>query len=145
MAAHIEASIVIDRPVEDVFDYVLNLHENGPTWAPDLESVKKTTDGPVGAGTEFAQVQNVTGMRRHTSLKFTDVEPNQSIKADAELGPISPHVTMRFSEAGEGTRVTLSGDANPKGLFKLLSPVVAKRGTKMWEARFASLKQVLEA
>lgn len=145
MAAHIESSIIVNRPVAEVFDYVLNVHENGSTWAPDLESVEKTTDGPVGPGTEFAQVQNIMGMRRHTTLKFTEVEPNRSIRAKAELGPISPDVTMSFSEAGDGTRVSLSGDGNPRGLLKLLSPMVAKRGTKMWDERFASLKQVLEA
>ena len=61
MGARVNSSVIIGRPVEEVFSYVLDLPSNGPKWAPDLESVQKTTEGPIGAGTTFEQVQTMMG------------------------------------------------------------------------------------
>lgn len=144
MAGSIESTVVIGRPVDEVFSYVLDLASNGPDWAPDLESVKQTSEGPVGAGTTFDQVQTVMGKRRNTSLQFTAIEPNHTIDAAANLGPLAPTARVTFEETDGGTRLTIRGEPNPRGLFKLLSPVMAKQGQRMWEARFAQLKSVLE-
>jgi uncharacterized protein YndB with AHSA1/START domain len=144
MGAPITSTIVIARPVSEVFEYILNFDTNGPEWATDVESVEKTSDGPVGSGTTFAQVQKVMGKQRHTTLKFVEVDPNRSIKAEAELGPLSPTVTLSVAQAGDGTQVTVSGDANPRGFFKLLSPIASRQGRRMWDTRLSSLKRVLE-
>ncbi len=55
MGAPITSTIVIARPVSEVFEYILNFDTNGPEWATDVESVEKTSDGPVGSGTTFAR------------------------------------------------------------------------------------------
>ncbi len=144
MGASITSTIVIARPVAEVFEYILNFDKNGPEWATDVESVEKTTDGPVGSGTTFAQVQKVMGKQRHTTLKFVEIDPNHTIKAEAELGPLSPRVTLTVSEAENGTHVSVDGDANPRGFFKLLSPIASRQGSRMWDARLSSLKKVLE-
>jgi uncharacterized protein YndB with AHSA1/START domain len=145
MGTSVESEVTIARPVEEVFAYVLDLEANGSTWAPDLASVEKTSEGPVGAGTTFKQVQTVMGRRRETSLRFTAVEPNQKIEAAAELGPIAPTMTLTFEQVGDQTRVAARGDANPKGLFKLLSPLIGRQGRRMWEARLSGLKNALES
>lgn len=144
MGGSIESTVVIGRPVEEVFSYVLDLAKNGPNWAPDLESVKQTSEGPVGEGTTFEQVQTVMGKRRNSSLRFTAVDPNRSIEAAANVGPLAPTARATFEEADGGTRLTVRGNANPKGVFKLLSPVMSKQGQRMWDARLAQLKSVLE-
>lgn len=145
MRARVDCEVTIARPVEDVFAYVVDLETNGPVWAPDLESVEKTTEGPVGAGTTFNQVQTVMGRQRDTSLRFTAVEPNDRIEAEAELGPIAPTMTLTFETVGEQTKVTARGDANPKGPLKLLGPLIGRQGTRMWETRLAGLKKALES
>lgn len=145
MGTSVESEVTIARPVEEVFAYVLDLEANGPTWAPDLASVEKTSEGPVGAGTTFKQVQTVMGRRRETSLRFTAVEPNQRIDAAAELGPIAPTMALMFEQVGDQTRVSARGDANPKGPFKLLSPMIGRQGRRMWEARLSGLKNALES
>lgn len=144
MSVSLESSVVIDRPVGDVYSYVLDLPSNGPEWAPDLEAVTKTTEGPIGAGTRFDQVQKVMGRRRHTSLAFTGVDPGRRIDAAAEVGPMSITAVMTFEPASSGTRVTVAGEADPRGPFKLLSPLLARNGQRMWDARLAQMKTVLE-
>jgi uncharacterized protein YndB with AHSA1/START domain len=46
----LEASVLIARPVGEVWEYVTSA-ENLPVWVPVLHEVTKITDGPVGVGT----------------------------------------------------------------------------------------------
>lgn len=144
MGSRVNSSVIIGRPVEEVYSYVLDLASNGPEWAPDLESVEKVTEGPTGAGTTFQQVQHVMGKRRNTSLTFTAVEPNQKIEAGLKAGPMDMSMKAMFDKTEEGTRVTVDGEASGRGLFRLLSPVFAWQGQKIFDARLANLKRVLE-
>ena len=144
MGARVNSSVIIGRPVEEVYSYVLDLTSNGAEWAPDLESVEKVTDGPIGAGTKFRQVQHVMGKRRNTSLELTAVEPNQKIEAGFKAGPMDVAMSAIFEATEEGTRVTIDGEASGRGPLRLLSPMFARQGQKIWDARLANLKRVLE-
>lgn len=145
MAARMASSAVIGRPVNEVFEYMINMDKNGLQWAPDLESVTKLSDGPVRAGTTFAQTQRMMGRRREGTLTFSQVVPNRRIQAELRSGPVQADVTATFEEAAGGTRVTVTGVGKPRGPLALLSPLFARMGTRIWDARFAKLKQVLEA
>jgi hypothetical protein len=50
--ARIEGDVVIDRPVEVVFDYVAD-QSNEPRYNPQMVRAEKITAGPVSAGTKF--------------------------------------------------------------------------------------------
>lgn len=145
MGAQVNSTVVIGRSREDVYSYVIDVPTNGPEWAPDLESAIKTTDGPISAGTTFQQVQHMMGKRRTTLLTFTAVEPNRRIDAEFKPGPMTVTMSVTFDEDEAGTRVTARGEANARGLFKMLTPVFARQGQKIWDARLAQLKRVLES
>lgn len=145
MGANVSTAVTIDRPADEVFDFIVNYHENGLRWATDVESVTKATDGPVVSGTSFDQVQLVMGKRRNTRLTFVEVTPPHTIRAEADLGPIRPTMTLSVESIGDRSRVVAEGRANPRGFFKLLSPVAGRKGTQMWTTRLANLKSVLEA
>ena len=50
--AVIENSVDIDRPQAEVFDYLVDLrHEL--EWNPDVVSMEKISEGPVGLGTTY--------------------------------------------------------------------------------------------
>jgi hypothetical protein len=46
----INGSILIRRPIEQVFDFVAD-ERNEPVYNPKMRSVEKTTPGPIGIGT----------------------------------------------------------------------------------------------
>ena len=50
--ARIEGEIMIERPVDVVFDFVAD-ERNEPRYNPQLVSVEQTTSGPIGVGTQF--------------------------------------------------------------------------------------------
>jgi uncharacterized protein YndB with AHSA1/START domain len=47
--ARVEHSVVIDRPVEDVFRYVTT-YERHPEWCTETEEAGATSEGPTGVG-----------------------------------------------------------------------------------------------
>ena len=139
--AKMESTVVIARPPQDVFEFFLDLDENAPKVDPSAASVTKTPPGPVGPGTTFRfRLQN----GRETVSRYTALEPNRKIAFDAEIGPMRPQCELTFEPANGGTRVTFRGDANPRGPFKLLSPLFNRRGQQVWSQRLQRIKAVLE-
>ena len=57
----ITGSILIRRPIEQVFDFVAD-ERNEPVYNPQMRSVEKTTPGPIGVGTVW-QVVMASGKR----------------------------------------------------------------------------------
>ncbi len=48
----IEGEIVINRPVEEVFDFVAD-ERNEPRYNPEMHRAEQISDGPIGVGTRF--------------------------------------------------------------------------------------------
>ena len=55
-----EQTVVIDRPIEEVFAYVTD-QTNTPYWQAGLVEVQRTTAGPIGVGTKHTFVRNFMG------------------------------------------------------------------------------------
>jgi carbon monoxide dehydrogenase subunit G len=141
-----ESVVIIERPVEEVFGFVVDL-SNIPSTDPSVQSVEKTSEGAIDAGTTFRMRQKAPplGKVREASVRYTTVEPNRKIEFEAMVGPISPMASLTFEQANGGTRVTFRGEPNPAGPFKLLSPLIERQGQRMWDKRLTRLKSTLES
>ena len=141
-----ESVVIIERPVEEVFGFVVDL-SNIPSTDPSVQSVEKTSEGPIDEGTTFLMRQKAPplGKVREASVRYTAVEPNRKIEFESMVGPISPTASLTFEQANGGTRVTFRGEPNPVGPFKLLSPLIGRQGQRMWDKRLARLKSTLES
>jgi uncharacterized protein YndB with AHSA1/START domain len=143
--AEIKSKVTIARPREEVFGYFLSLEENIPTTNPDVEWVVKTPEGPTRVGTTLRSRGKSLGRTRETTMRFTAIVPNETIRFEADIGPMRPTCVFTFDPTDGGTRVTFRGDPNPIGIFKLLSPVFVRVGTRVWAERLARAKATLEA
>jgi uncharacterized membrane protein len=141
-----ESTVIIERPVEEVFGFVVDL-TNVPTADPSVRSVEKTSEGPIDAGTTFLMRQESPplGKVREASVRYTAVEPNRNIEFEAMVGPIAPTASLTFEPADGATRVTFRGEPNPAGPLKVISPLISRQGQRMWDKRLARLKSTLEA
>ena len=141
-----ESTVIIERPVEEVFGFVLDL-TNIPSTDPSVRSVEKTSEGPIEAGTTFLMRQEAppVGKVREASVRYTAVEPNRNIEFEAMVGPITPTARLTFEQANGGTKVTFRGEPNPVGPLKIISPLISYQGQRMWDKRLAGLKSTLEA
>jgi hypothetical protein len=59
-------------------------------------------------------------------------------------GPMRPAGTMRFSADGASTRVDFEMEMNPRGLMKLMGPIIDRQSQKAVAEQFAKFKDILE-
>ncbi len=138
----LEKSIVIHRPVEDVFVFVSN-SENRPKWVP-VKEVRKTTTGPIGVGTTFTNVIKMMGRDQVSSLEVVEYLPNQAYTFKTAW-PFPCHLHHTLNPSGDGTRVTLRLEAQLNGFFKLLQPFMLRTSQRQMDLDLAALKACLEA
>ena len=109
MRAGIESMVVIERPVEEVFEFLLDLEKIIRTVDPNVESVERTPPGQIGPGTTF-RVQRTTRGRAAEVTRYMAVEPDRKIEFEARVGPVAPTGSLTFEPANGGTRVTFRGE-----------------------------------
>jgi len=69
-----EATVVIDRPIEEVFAFHAD-GENDPKFSPRVLKIAKTTDGAPGVGTVYASTVKDAGVKTKREFKLTEFEP----------------------------------------------------------------------
>lgn len=140
----VEQSVVINRPVGEVFAYVSDV-ERWDEWAAEIVEAKKTSEGPVGAGTTFSAVIKMLGRRMENEHEVTEYEPNSRFGIRVTSGPVSGEGGLSFESVNPGTKVTMAIEAETGGFFKLAEPLVARQANRQYETNLATMKDLLEA
>jgi uncharacterized membrane protein len=141
----VQSSEFINRPVEDVFAFISD-KENLPQWASDILSVKLTSDGPKAVGTTFLIVAQAPGQKVETQYTYTTYEKNKTFGGRGVAEPMMVfNDYYQFEPRDQGTHVTLRLEISPRGLFRLLQPVMRLMIGKTTHAELAKAKKVLES
>jgi len=143
MALQINSTVLIARPVEEVFAFLLDIERSAAT-DPNLVSVEKTPPGPIGVGTTYVLQQRIQGKVRQSTMRLTEIEPNHLIAFAADLGPMEAQMRLSVEPAQGGTRVTAHGEGMPRGIFRLFSRHLQRMGHRVWDMRLAQVKAALE-
>ncbi|MCH7585466.1 MAG: SRPBCC family protein [Acidobacteria bacterium] len=143
MTLRLEHSVVIDRPVEEVFAFITN-PENDLRWERRVVESTHTSEGPMGVGTTGRKVRRFLSLRLANNYELTAFEPNRKLAAKTTYGPIPFEWTATLEAVEGGTRVTFVAEGKPSGIFKLAGPILARVGQGGLEHDSASLKKVLE-
>ena len=136
--------VVIARPVEAVFSFVVRA-ENGSMWNSAVREVRKTSEGPVGVGTEYSMSRHLPQGRVENTLQVVEYEPNERYAIRVTSGPTPFFYRYTFEPLGDRTRMSLSAEGALGGAADLLSPIASiavKRGV---QANFRTLKTLLES
>jgi len=140
----IEGEIVIERPVEEVFEFVAD-ERNEPRYNSRMLRAEKISPGPVGAGTRFrAKTKTMRGSADMT-IEFTAFERPRRLASSTHMSSTDIHGTLTFNPVPGGTRMRWSWDVRPRGLLKLMSPLIARMGRSQEQTIWANLKRLLEA
>jgi uncharacterized protein YndB with AHSA1/START domain len=139
----VEKSIVINKPVEEVFSFVTG-PDNYTKWQAGVEQVIE--GGPRNTvGSQFTEVRKFMGQEMRTTLQLTEFVPNAKWAAKVVKGPVPYEVNMTFQSVDGGTKVTTSVDGEPKGFFKLAEGMVAGQLEKSLAEDAQKLKELVEA
>jgi uncharacterized membrane protein len=100
MPQRVESSVVVDAPVERVYDYWHTL-ENLPYFMSNIEEVR-----PVGEGKTRWKVRGPLGAKLEFEAQTTQDQPNESLAWNTTGGNVETSGQVRFKELGpESTRV----------------------------------------
>jgi len=135
--------ITIAAAPAKVFAFVADL-EGAPDWVPDLVSVTKLTEGPVGVGTQYSEIVKVADKEGAGSLEVTRYEPDRVFAHKGQGGPAKFTATFTVEPSGDGARVVHEYEVKLSGMAKLMSPVLTTWMKKNGEKALANLKSRLE-
>lgn len=138
----VEASAHINRPLEEVFEFVTDLSTH-PKWRHGISS-EWTSDGPVGVGSTARSVNKMLGREMESIGEITAWDPPYKHSVKAVGGPVPFENVQTFESKEGGTKVTFKGQAEVRGLFKLVEGLVSNRVQKQFEKDLQNLKKYME-
>jgi hypothetical protein len=142
--ARIDGEIVINRPVEEVFDLVAD-ERNEPRYNPRMLSSEMLSPGPVGLGSRFRAVMRSRPRRMTMTTQFTGYQRPRRLALRSHLSAMEIHGSLTFDPVPGGTRMRWSWEVEPHGPLKLMSPLVVRVGARQERAIWTGLKRLLEA
>ena len=139
-----ELSIVINRPIEEVFGVLTNL-ENDIKWRSEWVETRNTSGGTLGLGATYILTGEFLGRRVPTVYEVIEYEPIRS----AAWKTVSGHLPLTFQRTFErvegGTRFTIRYDLEVRGFFKLVMPLLAGPVKRQHEGDLRKVKELMDA
>jgi uncharacterized membrane protein len=141
--AGFELSIVISRPIEEVFAVLANL-ENDVKWRREWVEAKNVSEGSLGVGARFRLAGELFGRRIPTVYEVIEYEPNRSAAWKAVSGPLPLTFQRTFECVEGGTHFTIRYDAEVRGFFKLVMSLLARTVKRQHQGDLRKVKELME-
>lgn len=141
--AHAENEIEINRSPADVFIFLAD-GKNNLKWRQGVVSIELESGNPGEVGSRFKQVLHGPGGRQIPGdYEVTNAIPGKVLEFHVIAGPARPTGSYLLESNGAGTKLKFILDFQPKGLLKLMAPMIQK--TMDAEiGQLPKLKEVLE-
>jgi uncharacterized protein YndB with AHSA1/START domain len=141
-------SVTVNRPVADVFEYVVD-GEKCKEWRPGVRDITRAGGSMTGGvGTRYIQgVKGPMGRRISADYEITVFEPNQRLEFRTVSGPARPHGRYDFTPTpdGAGTNLKFALDAELSGIRRMIMGGAVQRTMDEEVKALDNLKRVLES
>jgi len=138
-----EKQLFINRPQQELFDYVSN-PDNDVHWRDSIVLAEWSSAEPHGVGSTQHLVDKFMGREIDSTVEITSWEPPHRFSQKMVSGPIPFEMTMNFKPAEQGTQLSIIGQAEFRGFFKLAEGLVRRQLEKVIDSEFNSLKRLME-
>lgn len=139
-----EKSIFINRPQQEVWDFVSN-PANNTQWQSSTEAAEWTSEGPPGEGSTYRTVNMLLGRTIETTSEVTIWNPPNQFGFKVVSGPFQTERTLRLESQENGTQLTGTWQVKVGGFFKIAEGRLGKQVEKQSDANLDALKLLLEA
>jgi hypothetical protein len=140
----IERSIVIERPVQEVFEFIHDPSKDA-MWQTTLVTSEPQTGGPLRPGAQVRETRRFLGLNVGTTREVTAFSPPTGSSFRSLSGPVPFAGGYTLASAGGATKLTARGEIDGHGFFKLAEPVFARMAARELETSLGHLKDLLEA
>jgi carbon monoxide dehydrogenase subunit G len=147
MAHGFSGSVLIDRPIDEVFAFLAD-GTNDPKFSPRVQEIRKSGEGPVAVGTVFESKVKDAGMTTSRKFELTAVEAPTKIRwtersKNIVTVPDGGYDLEKVSDAQ--TRVTIHNEFEGHGFGKLVVGFAARQAVKDAPAFAQRIKAAVEA
>ena len=125
----------IEAPIERVFDYVADARHE-PEWLPGAEKVEKMTPGDVALGTRFEGTYARAG---RVSLEIVEFERPRRLTFRADSRIVRFDDEIELTDVDGRTQLRARMLAQPKGVMRLMSPLMARTMRQQFESNWDQL------
>jgi carbon monoxide dehydrogenase subunit G len=123
--AGFKQSIVIHRPVEEVFDFATDLN-NAPLFLPGVTKTEMLTEGGLKPGARFRETRGIKGKERTAVIEILEHERPRLHAAAAGMMGMNATYTFRFSPEDPGTRVEMEAVVTGNLFWKLFLGLISR-------------------
>jgi carbon monoxide dehydrogenase subunit G len=138
-----EKSVFINRPQQEVFDFVSN-PVNSPQWEGGIESSQWATDGPPGVGSMIKVVFKMGLFKMVFEPEITEWDPFNMYSYKGSMLGLQGTSIYRFEAKEDGTQLTMKAEVEGKGIARLLESMMGKNAEKEDGRSLDALKVLLE-
>jgi uncharacterized protein YndB with AHSA1/START domain len=146
MAYEFSGSTVIERPIDEVFAFLVD-GTNDPKFSPRVQEIRKTTDGPIGVGTVFESKVKDAGMTTRRRFELTEVQAPTRIRwseRSKNLVTVPSGGYELETVSNTQTRVTVSNTFEGHGFGKVIVGFAVKAAIKDAPAFAERIKAAVE-
>ncbi|HEY8867893.1 MAG TPA: SRPBCC family protein [Candidatus Limnocylindrales bacterium] len=115
---------------------------NEREWNPDLKSVEKLTDGPVGVGTRYRAEWGSGGLN---TVECTRWDRPGFWEHVADSKNLQFGFQGRVTPTAAGSRLVIRMELRPRGLARLAMPILRRVFQRGEVRNLAAIKRTLEA
>ena len=135
----------VDRPAGDVFAFVSD-QLNAPRWQRGLHEVRRTTDGPIGVGSEHVFVRRFAGRRIESRNRFVEFEPGRYVAFEIPDGAMTGRASYLVEPIdADRCHVTSTMRFNVAGWMRIAEPLLARVLERDSRRDEQTLKRLLES
>jgi uncharacterized protein YndB with AHSA1/START domain len=146
MAGQFSARIEIDRPIDEVFAFLVD-GENDAKFSSRVVEITKATDGPPGVGTIYKSTVKDAGMKTKREIELTEVVAPTTIRwAERSRNLVTaPAGGYDLEPSGAGTKLTFHNELEGHGFGKVIVGLALSQARKGVGDFVAAIKQAVEA
>ena len=137
----LKLSQTIDRPAAEVFAVIADVAKLA-TWNPTIKGARQISDGAPGEGTRFEMTVQGFGNVPQTLEEF---EKDRRARYVPHFKVMTGGHRFLLTPDGVRTRVDHELEMTPRGLFKLMTPMMAVMGRKNLQRTAEALKRHVES
>lgn len=140
---HYKIDIIINRPVDQVFQFMTALDDIDQLMDEVVDS-QKVTAGPVGLGTRMTESVKQGPAREDIIWEITAFEVNRLCTFEANTSLGRTEVSYMFEPAEDGTRVAAEVTILMTGCIRVVQPFVQFFHRRNRQRYLAQIKYQLE-
>jgi uncharacterized membrane protein len=142
----IDETVVIARPISQVFDFLMRA-ENLPRWDSSMLECVQVGSEAVTVGTRYRGASKILGRRIEWTTEVVEFVPGVRAVSRSVEGSLTFSVAYEVSASAAGTilRYRLAAESGLGGAFgRAMEPIVQRAQTKVVRANLDKLAGLLE-